>query len=118
MTVTISIDPKKYRIRIHKSMLHKLGDPKHIQLLVNPHNKYVAIKAVEKAVPGDQTERITKIDMMAENSVEFYSKTFIKKLCELVNNFDKSRSYRLSGNIVAKFDMALFSLDTLSPTNQ
>ena len=48
--VTISVDLKKYRIRIYKSMLRLLGDPPYIQLLVNPDNKCVAIRAVEKAV--------------------------------------------------------------------
>ena len=113
--VTIAIDPKKSRVRIHKIILHKLGDPKYIQLLVNPNNKHVAIKAVENAAPGDQVERITRIAMMSENSIELYSKVFMKKLCKLVDDFDPSCSYRLSGNIISAHNMAIFSLDTITP---
>ena len=39
--VSISIDMKKHRIRIHKATLHLLGDPKYIQILfkATPHRK-------------------------------------------------------------------------------
>lgn len=32
LTATMSIDTKRSRIRIHKAMLHQLGDPQYIQL--------------------------------------------------------------------------------------
>ena len=46
--VTLSIDLKKYRIRVHKSTLHLLGDPRYIQLLINPSDQIVAIRSVER----------------------------------------------------------------------
>ena len=113
--ITIAIDLKKSRIRIHKSLLHMMGDPKHIQLLVNPNNKHVAIRALKQNEPHENSERIRPIDMMAENSIEFYSKYFIQKLCELVDELDPDYSYRLIGTIVPTHNMALFSLDTLTP---
>ena len=113
--ITIAIDLKKSRIRIHKSLLHMTGDPKYIQLLVNPNNKYVAIRALKQNEPHENSERIRPIDMMAENSIEFYSKYFIQKLCELVDELDTDYSYRLMGTIVPTHNMAVFSLDTLTP---
>ena len=113
--ITIAIDLKKSRIRIHKSLLHMMGDPKYIQLLVNPNNKYVAIRALKQNEPHENSERIRPIDMMAENSIEFYSKYFIQKLCELVDELDTDYSYRLMGTIVPTHNMAVFSLDTLTP---
>ena len=78
--VAISIDQRKNRIRIYKSLLQHLGFPKYIQLLVNPSNKCVAIKVVEKRSPGDQSERIKPIELMVNDCCELYSKSFIKKL--------------------------------------
>ena len=40
-TVLLSVDIKKYRIRIHKATLHLLGDPPYIQLLINPSSSIV-----------------------------------------------------------------------------
>lgn len=113
--ITISIDQKKYRIRIYKSMLQLLGFPKHIQLLVNPDNKSVAIKAIEKPTPGDQSERIKPQEFMVNDSYELYSKSFINKLCEVYGELDPKYTYRLTGKIVRSHNMAVFSLDTLTP---
>ena len=44
-----------------------------VQLLVNPNNKHVAIKAVDKPTPGDQTERIKPQEIMVNDSYELYS---------------------------------------------
>ncbi len=94
-------------------MLHLLDEPRFIQLLVNPNNKYVAIRGVKVATPGDQTEKIRPKSMMADNSYELYSKTFVSKLCEVAGGLDSNYSYRLTGSIVPSHNMALFSLKTL-----
>jgi len=113
--VTISIDQKKKRIRIYKSMLQQLGFPKYIQLLVNPNNKFVAIKGVNVQVPGDQTERIRPLELMAKDSYELYSKAFIEKLCQVYGQLKPNCTYRLTGNIVLSHNMAVFAVDTLTP---
>ena len=41
--VFMSIDLKKYCIRIHKACLHLIGDPKYIQILVNLDDMAVVI---------------------------------------------------------------------------
>ena len=48
LTTTISVDVKKYRIRVFKKALHQIGDPDFIRLLVNPTDMLVAIRAVDK----------------------------------------------------------------------
>lgn len=112
--VTISVDLKKYRIRFYKSMLHLLGDPPFIQLLVNPDNKCVAIRGVEKAVPGDQSEKIKPQKLMADNCYELYSMSFVKKLISVAGKLEMNCSYRLTGNIVSSHNMAVFSMKTLT----
>lgn len=41
----ICIDFKKNRIRIHRNTLRQIGNPEYIQLLVNPDQKMIGIKA-------------------------------------------------------------------------
>ena len=41
--LSISIDLKKNRIRIHKNTLHAIGSPSYILLLVNPVENSLAI---------------------------------------------------------------------------
>ena len=60
ITVTMAVDTKKYGIRIHKSLFRQLGEPKHIQLLVNPNEGVVAIQTIEKEMSGGQSHRIVE----------------------------------------------------------
>ena len=41
------IDAKKNRLRIYKTTLHELGDPKYIQLLVDPDQRNLVIVPVK-----------------------------------------------------------------------
>ena len=59
-SVTMAVDTKKYGIRIHKALFRQLGEPRYIQLLVNPDDGVVAIQTVEKEMSGGQTHRIAE----------------------------------------------------------
>jgi hypothetical protein len=107
---TVTIDLKKARIRIFKTTIHALGDPKHIQLLVNPVNKTVAIRSVEKEVSGDQAHRVK---LVSGDSYEIYSHSFISKLYEIVGGLEPKYSYRMTGTIIPAQRMAVFSMSTL-----
>ena len=47
-SVLLTIDPRKSRIRLHKTTLHALGDPKFIQFLISQKQRNFAIRAVDK----------------------------------------------------------------------
>ena len=111
--VILSVDMKKYRIRIHKATLHKLGDPPYIQLLINPSSSIVALKAVDNASSKDQTHRVSKKALESSNSIEIYSKYFIDKLNELVPDLSDGNCYHMTGSIVPSERMAVFSFKTL-----
>lgn len=113
-TVKISIDIKKYRIRIHKNMLHLLDDPPYVQLLINPESAEVAIRSVEKAVAKDQAHRVSKTQLKSDNCIEIYSKFFIQKLIELVPKMNEGRCYHMSGTIIPSEKAAIFSFKTLT----
>jgi hypothetical protein len=113
LTTTMSIDLKKFRIRIYKAAFHQIGDPKYIQLLVNLDEMVVAIRSVEYELPGDQTHRVSERQLRADNSVEIYSRPFISKLCEVISGLDVGNSYRLSGVVVPAEKTVFFPLKTL-----
>lgn len=112
-TVTMAIDTKKYGIRIHKALFRQLGEPRYIQLLVNPDDAAVAIQTVEKETFRGQTHRIVVKRMQSESSYEIYSRAFIFKLREVAPSIEDGGAYRLTGNIIPSLKAAVFSLDTL-----
>lgn len=112
--VSISIDLKKYRIRIHKSMLHVMGDPKYIQLLVDPESMAVAVKAVDKKASGDQTHIINHKTLKSDNSVEIYSRTFISKLNDVAGSLDDGNLYHMPGVLIYSERLAVFSMKDLT----
>ena len=77
-TVTISVDLKKYRIRIFKAFIHQMGDAKYVQLLVNPEEMAVALVFAEKESSGDQTHRLSLSTLASDNSVEIYSRQTVR----------------------------------------
>ena len=51
---TMTLDLKRNRIRIHKSTLKKLNDPKYIQFLINPEEMLIAfLRSVYKELHAD-----------------------------------------------------------------
>lgn len=111
--VTMAVDTKKYGIRIHKELFRQLGEPRHIQLLVNPDEGVVAIQTVEKEMSGGQSHRIIEKRMYSENSYEIYSRPFIRKLREVSPEIEDGSSYRLAGSIIPSLKTAVFPLKTL-----
>lgn len=110
---TISIDLKKYRIRIHKAMLHLMGDPKYIQLLVNPDSGIVVIRSVPRDVPGNLSHKVNLSTLQSGNSIELYSRTFTTLLCSVVGVLDTGILYRMSGKVVPSQGLAVFYMSTL-----
>lgn len=109
----ISIDLKKFRIRIHKESLHLIGDPKYIQFLVNISSRLVAIRAVDKEQVDLQTHKVDQTRMESEFSFEIYSRPFIERLCKKFDCFNEGNSYRLTGTTIQSERIAVFPLDSL-----
>jgi len=114
--VSLSLDMKKNRIRIHKATLHLLGDPLYIQLLVNPEERIVAIRSVERSVSGDQTHKVSQKTLHSSNSIEIYSRSFIDKLRSVTDNLGDDSLYRMEGKVISSENLAVFSFRTLRRT--
>lgn len=109
--VSISVDLKKYRIRVHKSTLALLGIPKYVQLLVSPTEMMFAIQGVDSK--SRDSHRVNLEAIQPDNSFELYSKAFVGTLCSLVPNLDSGCTYRLTGEVLSEENAAVFSLSTL-----
>ena len=111
--VTISIDLKKDRIRIHRATLYKLGNPKLIQLLLSPECK-VAIKAVDHKVPGGQEIEVNLEKLPADFSFEVYSGLLIERMRkakpELLSD---GNTYRLTGTVNKEKKIAMFPTENM-----
>ena len=86
--VTIAVDLKKYRIRIHRSTLALLGTPKYVQFLVSPSAMMLAIQGTDKRT--NYTHRVNLAALHPDNSYEIYSTSFVNKLCSLMEGLDRS----------------------------
>ena len=112
--ITMSIDMKKCRIRIHKHTLHILGDPLYIQILINTESKQIAIKRVDVPQSGDQSRKTNVRNLDADESCEFYSETFIMQLHRLDKNLNFRHTYRLTeGKYIKSHQLVLFDLSSM-----
>ena len=109
--VTIAVDLKKYRIRIHRNTLALLGTPKYIQLLVSPSAKMMAIQGVDTRTRF--THRVNLSALRPDNSYEIYSSLFVSQLLALVTDLDAKCTYWLTGEIITEENAAVFPLNTL-----
>lgn len=108
----MSIDFKKNRIRVHRTVLHTLGDPKYIQLLVHPTEMVVAIRRVDKPLSGEPVHKVID-DRARDFSHEIYSRSFLLTLAEIIPGIDTKYLYRMTGAVIPAQQMAVFSLKTL-----
>lgn len=108
---TLSIDMKKYRLRIYKSTLNLLGPPKHIQLLVSPNEKVIAIRGLEKRCK--ESHEVSFTHMKPDNSYELYSKELVMTLMSLIPDLEKNITYRLTGEVHIEQKIVFFPLDTI-----
>ena len=109
----IFIDQKRYRIRIYKRTIHLLGDPKFIQLLINPDDLVVAVRAADRA--GSMTHRIVWSSFASKQSYELTSKYLIQKIRQACTNWQVGESYRLFGEIISGENIARFDLRNIEP---
>ena len=104
--VTISIDVKKGRIRLYKSMLGLLEKPDFVQILINIKKKEIAVLGVKKSLDAH------RIRYSVRNCCELYSKNLVDKICLYFPEM-KQETYQLSGVVSEESRVAVFSLSTL-----
>ncbi len=109
----ICIDQNKYCIRIHKNTLHMIGDPKFIQLLINPEKLLILIRAANRS--DQMTHRIGWKNFASKQSYELTSKQLIQGMRSVCVNWDAGESYRIVGEIIPLANIARFDLRNVVP---
>lgn len=110
----ITIDCKKPRLRIYKATIHQMGNPKYIQLMINPETRLIALRGVDRHTPGQQEIRVDRQVANTEDCVDWYSTTLIAELRAAFQEIQGGNSYNLTGAIIHKERAAVFKLSSLA----
>lgn len=111
----LSIDLKKHRIRIHKITLEMLGNPKYVQLLVNPQSKIIALRPSSQE---DYSTHRVNLELLEDGyCCELYSYSFMHRLCQINSTRKPNQSYRIYGQFINHNSIACFSMENIKPIN-
>ena len=109
--VSLSIDMKKSRLRIHKTTLSQLGDVGYIQLLVNPAEKILAVRGSETRCKDSHS--LCRVQLNPDNCFELYSKMLVEKIMSLMPTLDRDCTYRIPGEAHTGDRIAFFPLRSM-----
>lgn len=106
--LSLAIDLKKGRIRIHKNTLHALGDPDYIQILINPETQVIAVR---KCTTKDRLYHHIRWKVLASNQCyEIHSKTLMTLIDQMCLNYTPGHTYRIMGRHYPKEKLVAFNI--------
>ena len=88
--ISITVDMKKYRIRIHKNTLRALGNPERVQLLLHPTEPTIMVRCPQKGEPYGQEEKVVFDKPGNDGTFQLYSKELINRLQRIYPCFEKN----------------------------
>lgn len=103
----LCLDFKQDRIRIHKPTLYLLGNPTHINLLVNPQKKEIGVKTSSK--DDHLSLKVNQKSVASDGCFELYSKILMDTLIALYGGWKSNHSYRIYGRFDDKTQVTVFS---------
>ncbi|WP_287993562.1 hypothetical protein [Ruminococcus sp.] len=101
----IFIDQRKKRIRIHRTTLKMLGDPKYIQLLIDPNRTVLVIRRCDKS-----SQLALKLPNSKSQCCELYSTNLVDLFYDICSKWDESSQYRLIGKLNKDNSFAYFRM--------
>ncbi len=107
----LTIDGKKNRLRIAKATMRVLGEPAMVQLLYNPTEKIILVRAAEEQTPGGQ-ELYVHLSKPG-GDYDIYSLPFVRKIRNANPEMSERGTYRFHGEAVAKEHLVIFPISTL-----
>ena len=111
--ISMAIDLKKNRLRIHKQTLRLMGSPPYIQLLFSTTRDAIVVLPREKAVPGGQEIRVVFDKPDATGTFDIYCKELITRIRQQFEGLDSRGLYRLSGFEIPEEGGVCFPLGSL-----
>ena len=112
--ITMSIDLKKNRLRVHRPTLKLLGSPSYVQLLISPANRAIIILGCEEHTPGGQEIRVVFDKPSPAGTFDIYSKELITRIRAHFPDLDKTGLYRLNGRYDSEEGYVCFPLSTMT----
>ncbi len=111
--LTLAIDLKKNRIRIHKNTLHALGEPERVQLLLNPQKRTLLISCPTKSIPESQDEKVIFDKPGTDGTYQLYSLELIRRIRILCPEMQNYTLYHITGKYLPTINAAYFPLENL-----
>ena len=108
--VALTLDLKKQRMRIHKETLRQVGYPDYVQLLVNPEQKTIVMRACEESAC-----QAHKVILEKNVDCELYSKEFLRRLKTVDSNLKGDTSFLIAGKTDPSRRLAIFRLKDIHP---
>ena len=109
--LSLTIDGKKNRLRIAKPTMRILGEPAMVQLLYNPAERIILVRAAKEQTPGGQ-ELFIHISKPG-GDYDIYSSPFVQRIRAANPEMCDRCSYRFLGEAVEKEHMVVFPISTL-----
>ena len=109
--VSITVDLKKFRFRVHRRTLRALGDPSAVQLMFDPDKKAIMLFAAQNSTAFGQEEKVVFDKPGNDGTFQLYSMGLIRKIQAIVSGLEDETTYYLSGRLIASLNAAYFPLD-------
>lgn len=116
--ISMAIDLKKYRLRIHKQTLRLLGCPHYVQLLLSTRRDAIVVLSRESEAPGGMEIKVVFDKKDTSGTFDIYCKELITRIREQFSGLDDNCLYRLTGFEISEAEGVCFPLHTLTRTEE
>ena len=104
----LTIDIKRARIRIYRTTLHLLGEPRYFRMLVNPETKSIIMEKCEETSTGAYC---FKEPSSKKHSFELFSPSLVHKIT-VCAGFGGYASVRLQGRRIHGQNAVFFRMES------
>ena len=112
--ITMAIDLKKNRLRIHKSTLRLIGSPEFVKLLFSRERNAIGVIASKSDIPKAEEIRVIYDKPNDTGTFDIYSKYLVSVIRTAFRGLDRTGLYRLKGFPVPEDNGVYFPLSTLT----
>ena len=112
--ITMAIDLKKNRLRIHKSTLREMGSPEFVRLLFSPERGAIGVVTGSSEIPKAEEIRVIYDKPNEAGTFDIYSKYLVSVIRMAFRGLDQTGLYRLKGTPVPEENGVYFPLSTLT----
>ena len=111
--ITMAIDLKKNRLRIHKSTLRLMNSPEFVKLLFSRERNAIGIVKSKSEIPRAEEIRVIYDKPNETGTFDIYSKYLVSLIRLAFSGLDQTGLYRLKGYSVPEENGVYFPLSTL-----